>query len=120
MTGRIPSRMMAIAICGAGIGGLASALLLARQGHAVTLFERFETPQPVGSGFMLQPTGMAVLEALGLADAIAERGAWVDRLFGRSEPKGAVVLDVRYAALDPAYRGLALQRARCSICSTRQ
>ena len=111
MTGRIPSTKLAIAVCGAGIGGLASALLLARQGHAVTLFEQFETPQPVGSGFMMQPTGMAVLEALGLADAVAERGAWVDRIFGRSEPKGAVVLDVSYSALDPDYRGLGVQRA---------
>ena len=111
MTGRTPSTKLAIAVCGAGIGGLASALLLARQGHAVTLFEQFEAPQPVGSGFMLQPTGMAVLETLGLADGIAARGAWVDRIFGRSEPSGAVVLDVSYAALDPEYRGLGVQRS---------
>ncbi len=102
---------LAIAVCGAGIGGLASALLLARQGHHVTLFERFETPQPAGSGFMLQPTGLAVLDALGLFDRIAERGAWIDRLFGCSHPSGRVVLDVSYAALDPGYRGLAVQRS---------
>jgi len=102
---------LAIAVCGAGIGGLAAALLLARQGHPVTLFERFEHPQPVGSGFILQPTGMAVLDALGLADAITARGAGIDRLFGRSVPGDAVVLDVSYSALDPGYRGLAVQRS---------
>ncbi len=99
-----------IAVCGAGIGGLASALLLSRAGHDVTLFERFETPEPVGSGFMLQPTGMAVLHALGLATAIEECGARIDRLLGRSRPTDAIVLDVRYNALDPAFSGLAVQR----------
>jgi len=38
-----------IAICGCGPAGLAAALLLHRQGHRVRIFERFETPRPVGS-----------------------------------------------------------------------
>lgn len=100
-----------IAICGCGIGGLSSALFLARQGHAVTLYERFDTPRPIGSGFMLQPIGMAVLEQLGLADTMRQRGARIERLFGKSQPSGAVVLDVRYDALDAKYSGLAVQRA---------
>ncbi|RQP05248.1 MAG: FAD-dependent oxidoreductase [Paracoccus sp. BP8] len=33
-----------IAIAGAGIGGLAAATLLAREGHEVALFERFAAP----------------------------------------------------------------------------
>jgi len=42
-----------IAVCGCGIGGLATALFLARMGFRITVFERFETPRPVGSGFIL-------------------------------------------------------------------
>ena len=61
-------RSLAVAICGAGIGGLSAAALLARQGHRVTLLDQFDTPAPVGSGLMLQVTGMAVLEQLGLGD----------------------------------------------------
>ena len=49
-----------IAIAGCGPCGLAAALLLHRAGHEVTLFERFDTPRPIGSGLMIQPTGMAV------------------------------------------------------------
>lgn len=86
-----------IAIAGCGPCGLAAALLLHRSGHHVTLFERFDTPQPIGSGLMIQPTGMAVLDRLGLLDAVLTRGARVDRLFGKAGAR--VVLDVHYAAL---------------------
>ena len=64
-----------IAIAGCGPAGLAAALLLHRQGHRVTLFERFDQPRPIGSGLMIQPSGLAVLDALGLAPDILAHGA---------------------------------------------
>lgn len=45
---------MRVAIAGCGIAGLASAVLLARAGHQVELFERFVEPQPIGSGLIVQ------------------------------------------------------------------
>lgn len=99
-----------IAIAGCGPCGLAAALLLHRTGHHVTLFERFETPQPIGSGLMLQPTGMAVLARLGLLDAALAQGARVHRLFGKAGRR--VVLDVQYAALRrPGTFGIGIHRA---------
>lgn len=86
-----------IAIAGCGPCGLAAALLLHRAGHEVTLFERFDTPRPIGSGLMIQPTGMAVLDQLGLLGEILQRGSRIDRLFGKAGER--VVLDVHYAAL---------------------
>lgn len=88
-----------IAIAGCGPAGLAAALLLARDGHSVTMFERFASPQPIGSGLMIQPTGLAVLRALGLDGEIIARGSRIDRLFGQAGERGRTVLDVRYAAL---------------------
>ena len=85
-----------IAIAGCGIAGLAAALLLERQGHAVTLYDRFDEPRPLGSGLMIQPTGLAVLDQLGLAGKALAAGARVDRLHGRNA-RGQVVLDARYA-----------------------
>ncbi|WP_298673249.1 NAD(P)/FAD-dependent oxidoreductase [uncultured Sphingomonas sp.] len=101
-----------IAIAGCGPGGLAAALLLKRDGHRVTVFERFETPRPIGSGLMLQPTGLAVLDRLGLADLALQKGARIDRLVGQAGMAGPVVLDVRYAALGrPAAFGIGIHRA---------
>ncbi|WP_294327589.1 NAD(P)/FAD-dependent oxidoreductase [uncultured Sphingomonas sp.] len=88
-----------IAIAGCGPAGLAAALLLHRDGHRITLFERFDAPRPVGSGLMIQPTGFAVLQELGLADDLLDHGARVDRLHGEAGSSGRIVLDVRYAAL---------------------
>ena len=88
-----------IAIAGCGPGGLASALFLHRLGHRVVLFERFDDPQPVGSGLLVQPSGLAVLETLGLADAVRSKGARVNFLKGTSVPSGKRALDVRYGAL---------------------
>lgn len=87
-----------IAIAGCGVAGLACATLLRRQGANVVLFDKLETPQPLGSGIILQPVGLRVLDEIGAGDAIRASGAPILRLFGRAEPRGNVVLDVRYAA----------------------
>jgi len=101
-----------IAVAGCGPAGLAAALLLHRDGHRVTLFERFDAPKPVGSGLMIQPTGQAVLRALGLEERLLAAGSRVDRLFGRAGEEGLIVLDVRYAALGAkAGFGVGIHRA---------
>ena len=43
-----------VAIVGAGFAGLASAVLLARQGHRVTVYEKFREPRAVGAGILIQ------------------------------------------------------------------
>jgi 2-polyprenyl-6-methoxyphenol hydroxylase-like FAD-dependent oxidoreductase len=91
-----PMRGLDVGVAGCGIGGLAAALLLARDGHRVCLYERFDGPRPVGSGLMIQPTGLAVLERLGLSEALTGAAAPIERLLGKAEPSGRVVLDVRY------------------------
>jgi 2-polyprenyl-6-methoxyphenol hydroxylase-like FAD-dependent oxidoreductase len=98
-----------VAIVGAGTAGLAAALLLARDGHAVTLFERVPEPGPVGAGILLQPTGMAVLGHLGLLDGVLASGARIDRLWGTT-PRGHTVLDLHYRFHAPDTHGLGLHR----------
>ena len=100
-----------VAIAGAGPAGLAAALCLHRDSHRVTVFERFSTPQPIGAGLMLQPTGLAVLRELGLAETVLARGRRIDRMFGRVLPSRRIVLDLHYRTLDAAAFGLAVHRA---------
>ncbi|MET3523465.1 FAD-dependent oxidoreductase [Mesorhizobium abyssinicae] len=100
-----------IAIAGAGPAGLATALYLKRAGHRVTIFERFDEPKPVGSGLILQPTGLSVLAELGLLGDILSLGSRIDRLHGADARSGRTVLDVRYDAQRGGRFGLAVHRA---------
>lgn len=101
---------MHIAIIGSGIAGLASAAHLARAGHGVTIFERFETPRPLGAGLLLQPSGLAALDTLGLRGEAERRGARISRLIGRT-PGGRTVLDLRYRDGRPGDTGIGIHRA---------
>ncbi len=87
------------------------ALYLKRAGHRVTIFERFEEPKPVGSGLILQPTGLTVLADLGLLDDMVALGARIDRLHGADASTGRTVLEVRYDARRGRRFGLAVHRA---------
>ena len=100
-----------IAVVGAGPAGLAAALFLHRAGHHVTILERFEAAKPLGSGLILQPTGLTVLGSLGLLDEIVSLGARIDRLHGADALSGRTVLDVRYDAVSGGRFGLAVHRA---------
>ncbi|MGA1797193.1 FAD-dependent monooxygenase [Sphingomonas sp. 4RDLI-65] len=59
-----------ILIAGAGIGGLAAALALQRQGFRVRLFERTATVGDVGAGIALGATASRSLYSLGLEQAL--------------------------------------------------
>jgi 2-polyprenyl-6-methoxyphenol hydroxylase-like FAD-dependent oxidoreductase len=100
-----------IAIAGCGPSGMAAALFLARAGHRPRIFERFAEPKPVGAGLLLQPTGLAVLDRLGLRARIEAAGARIDRLDGRVFPSGRRILDVAYSDLGPGLYGIGIHRA---------
>lgn len=98
-----------IAIIGYGTAGQACAALLARDGHAVEVFEQAAAFGPVGAGLLLQPSGLQVLWQMGLLPAARRLGARVDRLHGQNQ-HGRTVMDMRYAELDRRLFGLGIQR----------
>jgi salicylate hydroxylase len=65
-------RSNSILIAGGGIGGLASALALARIGRTVTVLERSAAPTEAGAGIQLGPNAVKALRQLGVADIVEQ------------------------------------------------
>jgi salicylate hydroxylase len=102
-------RTHSIAVCGAGIGGLATAIALDARGHQVTLFEKVDAPRPIGAGLMLQPTGQAALARLGLlADALA-LGQPLAGIQGKTGT-GRTIFDIDYRVIGDDTFGLGIHR----------
>lgn len=57
-------------VVGAGIGGLTAALVLARAGFKVNIYEQAHRLDPVGAGLQLAPNAMHILDGLGLVPAL--------------------------------------------------
>ena len=77
------------AIIGAGIGGLALAGLLSRQGARVRIYEQAKQFQRIGAGIQMSSNAMRVLRALGLEQHLRARAfeppAWTHRVWDTGE-----------------------------------
>ncbi|MCP5176939.1 MAG: FAD-dependent monooxygenase [Moraxellaceae bacterium] len=99
-----------IAIIGAGTAGLAAAIVLARQGHHITIYEAVEELSPVGAGLLLQPAGLAVFAHLGVLEHALSLGAVVTGLEGRL-PSQQLLVNSHYAQAGQGLFGLGIHRA---------
>jgi salicylate hydroxylase len=81
---------MRIAIAGAGIAGLTSAVALAQRGFTIDVFERALELEEIGAGIQLSPNATAVLERLGVMGDLAGK---------ISEPEALAISDGRSGAL---------------------
>jgi 2-polyprenyl-6-methoxyphenol hydroxylase-like FAD-dependent oxidoreductase len=89
---------------------MAAAAAMARRGIDVTVFEAFDQPRPLGSGLLLQPSGLTALRALGLEEQARGAGAVVERLIGH-DTAGRVVMDLDYAHWRAGDHGVGIHRA---------
>jgi len=69
-TGTGPERVETLVV-GGGIGGLATALALSREGMPVCVLEQAHEFGEIGAGIQLAPNALRMLERLGLVDRIA-------------------------------------------------
>ncbi|MDB5310032.1 MAG: Oxidoreductase [Gemmataceae bacterium] len=103
------ARPYRVGVVGAGVGGAASAYLLARDGHQVTLLERAEFLGPVGAGVLLQCSGQDVLRRLGILEKVTARAAPIEALYAR-HVSGGDLIRTRYADLEPGCRAYGIHR----------
>ena len=75
-----------IAVAGAGIAGLTSALAFARAGHDVTIVERRTGFGESGAGIQVSPNASRILDGLGLSGALARTAC---------EPEGVTIRSLR-------------------------
>ncbi|NAW64350.1 FAD-dependent oxidoreductase [Photobacterium halotolerans] len=71
---------MKIGIVGAGLNGLACALLLKKFGHEVTVFERSEQPRDSGTGIYVWPQGVQILRFILNDNSFLNEGQPIDSL----------------------------------------
>ncbi len=69
-----------ILVAGGGVGGLAAALALARQGFAVKILEQSAHIGEIGAGIQLGPNAFSAFDALGIGDLARSRAVYTDRL----------------------------------------
>ncbi|THD74822.1 monooxygenase [Thalassobius vesicularis] len=82
---------MKIAVIGGGIAGLAVSRALAMRGASVTVLEQAPEITEVGAGLQISPNGFAVLDALGLGDALAQTAVRANAVSLRDYRKAEVV-----------------------------
>jgi salicylate hydroxylase len=67
-------------VAGGGIGGLAAALALARQGLAVKVLEQAAEMGEIGAGIQLGPNAFSAFDALGIGELARGRAVYTDEL----------------------------------------
>lgn len=69
-----------VIVVGGGIGGLAAAMSLTRQGIEVQLLEQADKIAEIGAGIQLGPNAYSALDALGVGEAARNRSVFTDHL----------------------------------------
>ncbi|WP_194715213.1 3-hydroxybenzoate 6-monooxygenase [Noviherbaspirillum soli] len=74
------SEPLPVLVAGGGIGGLAAALALVRQGFAVKVLEQAAQLGEIGAGIQLGPNAFSAFDALGMGEKARGRAVYIDEM----------------------------------------
>jgi FAD-dependent urate hydroxylase len=86
-----------IAILGAGVAGISSAIALKQKGFDVNIYERCESVSTIGAGIVVWPNAAYVLEQFGVLDEIKDVSGYpkrMRRLSNINEALGAIDIEI--------------------------
>ena len=84
-----------ILVAGAGIGGLAAALALSRQGERVELIDQASAFAEVGAGIQIGPNVTRILQAWGLGEGLRRVACFPRALVARDARTGRALGEER-------------------------
>jgi salicylate hydroxylase len=73
-----PKNALPVLVAGGGIGGLAAALALTRQGFDVKVLEQAAALGEIGAGLQVGPNGFAAFDALGVGEIARSKAVYTD------------------------------------------
>ena len=87
-----------VLIAGGGIGGLAAALALAREGFHVKVLEQAVRIGEIGAGVQLGPNAFAAFDAFGIGERAHARAVYTERMEMIDAIDGSVIFSVPFGA----------------------
>ncbi len=111
---------MRVAIVGAGISGLTTALSLHAAGLKPVVYEAVRRPAPLGVGINLLPHAMRELSALGLLPALGAAGVAIDELVYLTKHGKPIWREPRGLAAGYAWPQIAIHRGELQMLLLRE
>lgn len=88
-------------VVGGGIGGMATALALSRQGREVHVFEQAQEFKEIGAGIQLGPNAFYTFDELGVTEAVNQLAAFPDDIVAMDALSGERLVQLPVGELFP-------------------
>jgi salicylate hydroxylase len=83
-----------VLVAGGGIGGLATALGLARKGFRAVVLEQAPEFAEIGAGIQLAPNAWHAIDALGVGELVKREAVFIERVLMMDGMSGEAVIDI--------------------------